>query len=268
MFPIAKPVLSFLEISDYWSREIRPPASPNELLSMLVSAWWLGEFRGDFRHSPLQLLKIMYTSTFRDGLGIVFIVGGGEGPPEIKLPDGSSIVDVRPQIRVPSSNTETWDEAACTDAFHALAEATEESSIDRYREFAVLLPSIKLTYEEFNIWHRSRGYSPQTFWQRPDQAHRHHAGAASSAGSDDDAPHLGRVTSQKERQTWQARPGCVLSKAQNAVLKAINEIWPNGIIDHNAKARNESILSQLKIANQHPVSPRTIQRTLTKIHFV
>jgi hypothetical protein len=268
MFPIATAALSFREISDYWSRVISPPASSNELLNILVSAWWLGELRGDSVNSRLELLKIMFTSMYRDDLGIIFIVGDDAGPPEIELPDGFSIVDVRPQIRVPSSNIESWDEAACTKPFHALAEVTKESSIKRYQEFAVLLPSIKLTYEEFNIWHTSRGYSPQTFWQHPDQAHRHHGGAASSAGSDDDAPHLGRVTSQKERKTWQTGPGCVLSKAENAVLKAINEIWPNGIIDHNAKARNERILSQLKIAQQHVVSPRTIQRTLTKIHFV
>src|SRR5262249_30461765 len=131
MFPIAKSALSLLAISDYWSREIRPSASSKELLSMLVGAWWLREFRGDFRHSPLQLLKIMYTSTFRDDLGIIFIAGGGEDPQEI---------DGRPQIHVPSGNVESWDEAGCRDALQALAEITEQSSIESYWEFAVFLP--------------------------------------------------------------------------------------------------------------------------------
>jgi hypothetical protein len=167
VFPIAKAALSLLEISDYWSREIRPPASWKELLSILVSAWWLGELRGDSVHSRLQLLKMMFTLKYRDDLGIIFIVGddAGPGPPQIDLPDGSIEIDVRPQIRVPSSNTESWDEAACRDAFHALAELTERSSIESYREFAVLLlPSTKLTYGEFNTWRRKRGYPKPKFW--------------------------------------------------------------------------------------------------------
>ena len=186
MFPIAKPALSFGEISDYWSREISPPASSKELLDTLVSAWWLGELRGDSVTPRLKLLKIMFTSMYRDDLGIVFIVGDGAGPRPVELPDGSLKVDLRPQIRVPSSNIESWDEAACTNAFHALAEVTEKFPIDSYREFAVLLPSIKLTYEEFNTWLQKRGFSVPTFWEHPDRAHRRNTGAASSAGDDDD----------------------------------------------------------------------------------
>src|SRR5262245_22167286 len=137
MFPIATSTLSFREISDYWSRDIQPRASSDELLSILVSAWWLGELRGDSGHSRLQLLKIMFTSMCKDHLGIVFIVGDDPGPPRVELPDGYLKIDLRPQIRVPSSNVESWDEAACKDAFHALAEITEQSLIESYQEFAV-----------------------------------------------------------------------------------------------------------------------------------
>jgi hypothetical protein len=207
----------------------------------------------------------MFTSMYRDDLGIVFIVGDDAAPPPVEWPDGTSTIDLRPQIRVPSSNTESWDEAACTNAFHALAEVTEKSSIDSYREFAILLPSIKLTYEEFNIWLRRRGYSTQ-FWQHPDQAHSHHAGAASSAGSDDDAPHLGRVAPQKEKKAWRARPGKRLTASEIAVVRAMNKLWPNGKLDLRAKARNERIQNQL--SKQGPVSQRTIQRTQKKIHYV
>jgi hypothetical protein len=160
MFPIAKSALSLLAISDYWPREIRPSASSKEVLSVLVSAWWLREFRGDFPHSPLQLLKIMYTSTFRDDLGIIFIAGGGEG-------DGSWEIDGRPQIHVPSGNVESWDEAGCRDALQALAEITERSSIESYWEFAVLLPFIRLTYGEFDTWRRKHGYPKPRFWRPP-----------------------------------------------------------------------------------------------------
>src|SRR5262245_37602805 len=126
MFPKTELALSFREISDYWSREMRPTASSNELLSILVSAWWLGELPSSSVHSRLQLLKMM--SKYRDDLGIVFIVGDDAGPPQVELPDGSLEIDVRPQIRVPSSNTETWDEAACRDPFHALAKKQQKTS--------------------------------------------------------------------------------------------------------------------------------------------
>ena len=250
MFPIANATLSFLDISNYWSRDIRPPASSNELLSILVSAWWLDELRGDSVHSRLKLLKMMFTSKYRHDLRIVFIVGDDAGPPQVELPDGSVEIDVRPQIRVPSSNTKTWDEAACRDAFHALAKATEDFSIDIYREFAVLLPSTKLTYEEFDTWLRSRGYSPTTFWH-PDTADRH----------------LGRVASQRSIKTWQAKPGKSLTASESAVVKAIKEIWPDGTIDQKAQVRDDRILKHLKTASQHPVSRRTIQRAIQKIHF-
>jgi hypothetical protein len=163
MFLITEPALSIGDIA----HEIHPSASSNKLLSTLVGAWWLGEFRGDSIHSRLQLLKIMFSSKYRDDLGIVFIVSDDPGPAGVELPDGSLEIDVRPQIRVPSSDIDTWDEAACRDAFHALAEATKRSSIDIYRGFAVFLASIKLTYEEFNTWRAKRGYPKLKFWRLP-----------------------------------------------------------------------------------------------------
>ncbi len=163
MFPIAKATLSFREISDYWSREIDPPASQRELLRILESAWWLGELRGDSVQSPLELLKKMFASMrHRDDLGIIFIVGDGAGPSPVQLPDGSVKVDVRYQVRVPSGNIDSWDEAACRDAFHALAET---SAIESYSELAVGLAFIELSYEEFNTWLTERGYPKPTFWR-------------------------------------------------------------------------------------------------------
>jgi hypothetical protein len=242
VFPVAKSTLSFREIADYWSREIRPSASYNDLLNLLMSAWWSGELRGDSLHSRLELLKIMFTSMHRDNLEIIFIVGDDVRSPPVELPDGSCDVDIRPEIRVPSSNIESWDEAACGSAFHALAEVTETSSIDIYREFAVCLVSIKLTCEEFHTWLRSRGYSTPTFWRPRDRTHRHHASAASSAGSDEEAPHL-RNAPQKAKKTWQAKPGERLTASQFAVLNTINALWPDGIMDHKAKARDDHILA-------------------------
>jgi hypothetical protein len=268
VFPIAKVALSLLEISDYWSREIRPSALPNELLSMLVSAWWLGEFRGDFRHSPLQLLKIMYTSTFRDDLGIVFIVGGGKGPSPVVLPDGSWEIDVRPQIHVPSSNIESWDEAGCRDAFHALAELTERSSIESYRHFAVLLPSTKLTYEQFNTWRRMRGYPKPKFWGprhnkpkssprlQPDPSHRVGKGEdltrAPKKGGRPPTAHRGAPKNAATRQPQQERARRVLQALFGSEVPDA-AVLPN---KHLAAQVNK----WLEERKQPPVGQRTIQR--------
>jgi hypothetical protein len=50
------------------------------------------------------------------------------------------------------------------DAFHALAEM---SSIKRCPEIQVGLALIKLSFEEFNSWLKTRGYSKQKFWLSP-----------------------------------------------------------------------------------------------------
>jgi hypothetical protein len=164
MFPIAKNKLSFGEISDYWSREIQPPASQRELLGLLEEAWWLGEVRGDSAKSPLQLLQAMFNLMHdRNDLGIVFVRGEDAGPPKAtELPDGSVEVDVRRRIIVPSGETSTWDEDSCGDAFHTLAQTISTVS---YPEIAPGLTYIELTYGEFNNWRRKRGYRKPTFWQ-------------------------------------------------------------------------------------------------------
>jgi hypothetical protein len=236
MFPIAKPALSFGEVADYWTREIHPPASWEEILRTLESAWWLGELRGNSGPTRLQRLKNMFTSMrHRDDLGIAFVVGDCAGPRPVELPDGSLKVDLRHQIRIPSNDPESWDEAACRDAFHSLAQTSSKES---YPDLTVGFTLIELSYQEFNAWREKRDYHEANFWKPP-----------------------------QERETWQAKPGCVLSKAENAVLRAINEICPDGILDHTAKARDQRILKQLEIAQQADVSTRTIQRTLRKIHF-
>jgi hypothetical protein len=202
MFPITKAALSFGEVADYWTREIHPPASWGEILRTLESAWWLGELHGHSGPTRLQRLKNMFTSmSHRDDLRIVFVVGDCAGPGAVELPDGSLQVDLRHQIRVPSNDTESWDEAACTDAFKALAKTSSKES---YPDLTVGFTLTELSYQEFNAWRAKRGYHEANFWKPQDQ-----------------------LVAPQERKTWQAKPGCVLSKAENAVLRAINEIWPN-----------------------------------------
>src|SRR5262249_3544926 len=70
-------------------------------------------------------------------------------------------------IRVPSNDTENWDEATCWDAFHALAKTSSKES---YPELTVGFTLIQLSYEEFNTWRTNRGYFEPKFW-RPGDGH-------------------------------------------------------------------------------------------------
>src|SRR5262245_2959334 len=161
MLPIATAALSLGEIADHWSGELPPPWSWQKVLSALESAWWLGELRGNSGPTRLQRLKSMFISMrHRDDLGIVFIVGDCAGPLPVELPDGSLKIDLRHQIRVPSSNTENWDEAACRDAFHTLAKTSSKES---YPDLTVGFTLTELSHQEFNAWREKRAITRQTF---------------------------------------------------------------------------------------------------------
>jgi hypothetical protein len=163
MFPIGDATLSFREISNHWSREIQPPASRNELLRVLESAFWRGEIHGNSRWSRLEFLKGIYRPLHdRDDLGIVFIVGEDADKSRVEeLPDGGAWVDLRRRIHLPSGDMDTWDERTCSDAFRALAET---SSTESYPDVTPIFASIELSYEEFIRWLAKRGYSKPIFW--------------------------------------------------------------------------------------------------------
>ena len=163
MFPISKPKLSLLKISDYWSREIN--ASRHELLAGLEGAWWLGEIVGDSALPRLELLKKMFKSIPEsDDRRIVFVAGEDPGPPEcIKQPDRGMVVDARPSVCVPSSDIDTWTEASCAIAFEVLAEL---SCFEHYPHIGPGLDYIELTRDEFFRWLEMRGFEFPQFWKR------------------------------------------------------------------------------------------------------
>jgi hypothetical protein len=166
MFPIAKDTLTFREISNYWAREIRPPASKAELLALLEQAWWLGEIRGLPETSRVQRLQAMFRG-MRDwpDLGIVFIQGDKASTPEVtELPDGTVEVDQRVRVPVPNCEIDDWDEQICEPAFQALAQT---SSSESYPLLTPGIASMQLTHEEFSEWCKMRGFKKPEFWRSP-----------------------------------------------------------------------------------------------------
>jgi hypothetical protein len=159
MFPLSAEKLSFLKISDYWSRESL--ASQNELLAQLEAAWWRGEISGNSAITRLQFLEKMYRSRHEPYLqSVVFITPSDAGTPtEIPLPDGGIVV--RPEILVPGE-TDDWTENSCSEAFEALA------GLPSRQHFPLLSYSIcfiDLTHEEFFSWARTRDFDLPTFWR-------------------------------------------------------------------------------------------------------
>jgi hypothetical protein len=68
-------------------------------------------------------------------------------------------------------------------------------------------------------------------------------------------------------KTWKSKPGANLTKSEKAVLAALNDLWPNGDLDHKAKARDRRITERLTKNRGSSVAPRTIQRALKKLQF-
>jgi hypothetical protein len=162
MFPVAKDKLSFIDISDLWSRDTKT-APPLEVLELLEGAWWRGEIKGTAARTRVQLLQEMFTSLGeRPDLGIAFVREGDQPPPQVtELPDGFADIDIRHLIPVPRAEVGAWNEQMCEEAFDALART---SSTDSYPDLAPFFASIELSFEEFDGWREARGSPKPRFW--------------------------------------------------------------------------------------------------------
>ena len=120
MFPIPSGrELSFIEIANYWSREIR--ASPQELRMEMSKAWWRGELtaaKGPSRPKLLQAVRLHCADN------IAVAVPGVTDPPSSRLLDDGSVEVFRlVRLPLPNADPDTWTDANCAEAFAAIAEA-------------------------------------------------------------------------------------------------------------------------------------------------
>ena len=137
-------------LRDYWTREIHPPAAWEEILRTLERAWWLGELRGNsgptrFNVSKTCSPRCAIETTWGSHSLWAIVQAATDRTPD-GLPESifaiKSVYHLTTQkagMKLPVRTRSTrWQEVA------EVAEVTEKSSIDSYREFAILLPSIKL----------------------------------------------------------------------------------------------------------------------------
>jgi hypothetical protein len=160
MFPLSADKLSFLDIAKFWSREIQPLASQNELLAQLEAAWWRAEIIGDF--DRLKFLKTMFKKR-KTLKGIGFVTPNDSGPPiSTPLASGEVVVNMRPRISVPGG-TDSWTEDSCAAAFETLAGSP---CYEYFRELSTSMYFIELTCEEFFGWVVMRSFVVPKFWKR------------------------------------------------------------------------------------------------------
>lgn len=166
MFPIPSGrKLSFVEIAKYWSREISPSASPQELRDAISKAWWRGELVAANGLSRLSVLRGYY---LKSADFIAFVVLGMEEPPQWRSVNDGAVEFVRP-LRVPLSNADskTWTDANCAEAFEAVAEQWNEAIIS---PSTPIFLDVVLTQTEFLKWIDTYGYKRPTFWGNASEA--------------------------------------------------------------------------------------------------
>jgi hypothetical protein len=247
MFPISEQTLPFIDIAQYWSREIYPRASPLELRDTMSKAWWRGELVPANGPSRVNLLRALYAKCTDH---IAFAIPGLPEPPISRsLEDGGEVVFRLVRVPLPNALPDTWTDAICAEAFDAIAERWDE------KVFSLLVhevPFIVLTRSEFIQWIEKCGYKRPTFWDTISKEQK---------STYETAQHNSLHTPKK---SWKAKAGKVLTPSEEVVLKAIAVAFPIGELDHKAKIRNRLIIEHIKGSK---VSDRTILRALNKIEF-
>jgi hypothetical protein len=165
MFPIRESSLQFFKIADYWSREIVPKASPEELQNVIEVAWWRGDIVGTKSQGRLALLRGLIRTN------IIFPLGNRFTPPEVEeLEDGTVCVDIRPRVPLPSSDQASWIDEDCVQAFKIIADSWR--CIQKDDNFALVAPvmrNMEISRREFQKWVQTR-YPRPSFWGRLSKA--------------------------------------------------------------------------------------------------
>jgi len=143
MFPISRPELSFGDISELWSPELK--LSRDRAQALLEGMFWLGEISIVSGITRLELLKRlvkwMRNCDFPD---ILFVTPESTPPP--KTMGLTDYIDLRPRVVVPSGDAGTWTEASCDATFEAMSEIP---SLQHYPEWSPGFLATKLTRNEF-----------------------------------------------------------------------------------------------------------------------
>ena len=158
MFPVpSSQPLSFPKIADYWSREMNPSASSDELFLALLEAWWRGELiaNGPERRDILKAIHVSKPP---------FVAFGHPEAPEPHIFESTdSTVEVQYLVPLPNLQPETWDDDNCVLAYRAIAEVWK-SRPDIFELIYVSVRALELTEKEFAKWVAVRKWARPIFW--------------------------------------------------------------------------------------------------------
>ena len=159
--------LSIQEIAAYWSWEIQPPKTPEELADFLESAWWLGKLKGlpPFT-TRLALLRAMFRSA-RAGVSSRIVFFTPEEARGLEQPDGSMLIALdqdRPGVPVPSRDPDTWTEESCVGAFEKLSQTPSRK---HYHDRTIGFLLMKLNRDQFYSLLTEAGLEVPKFWRPP-----------------------------------------------------------------------------------------------------
>jgi hypothetical protein len=154
VFPVpSSQPLSFPKIADYWSREMKPPTSRDELFDFLVKAWW----RGDLLASGAERVDVLKAIHNNPPSWITF-----EDDQQIReLPNG--VVEVRRFVPLPKSNPDSWTDDDCTEAFQVIAEIWDSSDFEL---FVPVVWGLQLREDEYTRWVKSCTHQRGSFWTK------------------------------------------------------------------------------------------------------
>jgi hypothetical protein len=207
MFPIpSERKLSVVQVAEYWSREITPPASAQELRDTIGKAWWRGELAATNGSSRLGVLRGYYSRSVKF---IVFVIPDVEELPQWIPVDAEVIEFARPlRVPLPNKDLDTWTDANCAPAFDAIAEKWSEAVVSPSEPIFL---DIVLTSSEFFRWIDVSGYKRPTFWSPPLEVQREQEGFF-----DSNVPTI---------EITEVQPKTAKS---HAAWQAIKTAWPDG----------------------------------------
>jgi hypothetical protein len=163
LFPVPEDRLSCAKIVRYWSREVRPQASPRELLNEIVKAYWRGELQPSGAPDRLSVLKSL-DQLYRGR--ITFALAGEPDPTQLEhLPDGGARVLLRVRVPLPSADPGDWSKENCADAFEALAREWEAVPQVIQEDVLPAIVGGELGREQFVTWITKKGFERPRFWQ-------------------------------------------------------------------------------------------------------
>ena len=167
MYPLRDDHIRLGELANYWCRDMPQRQVEEEVLSLLVKAYWRGELqiRGANDLKPFkrtELIKIIEDHERPKGDEAKILIGASEDelpPKQIDNTDGSFSIDLRPRLILPKKHP--WPASVVAGAFETMSNVNWEDYASSMRAGLVCCMVGKDDFAEFCD---AQGYDRPKFW--------------------------------------------------------------------------------------------------------